>query len=171
MDNTFQNIFKEKVVRQAQPSLNYPERSRKIVILGIGNPLRGDDGLGPALIGRLSGKVKAVCFDAGSAPENYAGKIVKEKPDTILIVDALHFGKKPGEYELLKKDDIAKCGFTTHDISPNMFIEYLEKETGANIIFLGVQPASLKMGEGLSEPVKQALNEIEKALKRELNNQ
>ena len=132
----------------------------KVVIVGIGNTLRGDDGLGPALIARLRGKVKAVCLDAGSAPENYAGKIVKEKPNAILIVDALHLDKRPGEYEILKKDDIARCGFTTHDISPNMFIEYLKEETGADIMILGIQPGNLKMGNELSEPVKQTLDKI-----------
>ena len=37
----------------------------KVVIVGIGNLLRGDDGFGPALIERLSGNVEARCIDAG----------------------------------------------------------------------------------------------------------
>jgi hydrogenase 3 maturation protease len=146
----------------------------KVVIVGIGNILRGDDGLGPALIERLSqllhagarlkGNAGAVCLDVGNAPENYAGKIVKEKPDTILIIDALHLAKRPGEYEILVKGDISRCGLTTHDISPTMFLEYLEQETGADILVLGIQPENLKMGDGLSEPVKQALRQIEERL-------
>ena len=90
--------------------------------MGIGNTLRADDGFGPALIDRLKEKMKAVCINAGSAPENFTGKIVKEKPNTIIIVDALHLGLSPGEYKILKKDDIAKSGFSTHNISPHMFI-------------------------------------------------
>ena len=146
----------------------------KVIIVGIGNILRGDDGLGPVFIERLilrlqegaklKGKMELVCFDAGTTPENYAGKIIKEKPGTILIVDALHLGKNPGDYEILKKEDIAKCGLTTHDLSPNMFIDYLEKETKANIYMLGVQPEAIKMNTGLSEPVIQALNKIEEGL-------
>ena len=146
----------------------------KVIIVGIGNILRGDDGLGSVFIERLTsrlrggiklkGKMEFVCFDAGTTPENYAGKIIKEKPDTILIVDALHLGKNPGDYEILKKEDIAKCGLTTHDLSPNMFIDYLEKETKANIYMLGVQPEAIKMNTGLSEPVIQALNKIEEGL-------
>jgi hydrogenase 3 maturation protease len=136
----------------------------KVVIVGIGNTLRGDDGLGPALIERLKGNIGAVCLDVGNAPENYAGKIVKEKPDTILIIDALHLGKRPGEYEILVKGDISRRGLTTHDISPTMFLEYLEQETGADILVLGIQPGRLKMGDGLSEPVKQALRQIEERL-------
>ena len=103
----------------------------KVVIVGIGNTLRADDGFGPELIARLKGKVKASCIDAGSAPENYTGKIVKERPDTILIADALDLGKQPGEFAILKKDELLHCGLSTHDISPQMFIEYLKQQTGA----------------------------------------
>ena len=141
----------------------------KVVIVGIGNILRGDDGFGPALIGRLKGKVKAVCLDAGSAPENYTGKIVKEKPDTILIVDALHLGLSPGDYEILKKDEIAKSGLSTHDISPNMFIEYLEDQTKADIYMLGVQPKNLSFGEEMSDSLKNTLVEITDLIKEETN--
>lgn len=132
----------------------------KVVIVGIGNILRADDGFGPALISRLQGKLKAICIDAQTAPENYTRKIVQENPDTVLIVDALDLGKKPGAYAILKKEKILQSGFTTHDISPNMFIEYLEKNTAANIYMLGVQPKSVSFGEEMSDEVKDALEEI-----------
>ncbi|MBL7084645.1 MAG: hydrogenase 3 maturation endopeptidase HyCI [Candidatus Omnitrophica bacterium] len=143
MKNVFQNIFKGKVV-----------------IVGIGNTLRQDDAFGPLFIERLKGKVKAVCLDVGTAPENYTGKIAQEKPNTILLVDALHLGKSPGEYEILKKDGILKSGFSTHDISPHMFIEYLENETDADIYMLGVQPEGLSLGKDMSDSAKGALEEI-----------
>ena len=132
----------------------------KVVIVGIGNPLRGDDGFGPAFIEDLRGRVSALCIDGGSAPENYIGKIIKEEPDTILIVDAVHLDLAPGEYRLLEKEDILECGFTTHDLSPHMFIDFLEKETKADIYLLGVQPKSLSFGDQMSEPVKRALQEL-----------
>jgi len=132
----------------------------KVVIVGIGNPLRGDDNFGPAIIEKLKGNTKAVCIDAGTAPENYTGKIIKENPDTILIVDAVHLDLSPGEYDILKPSEIVKSGFTTHDISPRMFLEYLEKETNANIYFLGVQPENVSFGNEMSENVKKTLKEI-----------
>jgi len=140
---SFKNIFKGKTV-----------------IVGIGNTLRRDDGFGPALIKKLKGRVRALCLDAGMAPENYAGKITKEKPDTILLVDALHLDRAPGEYELLKKEDILSSGFSTHDLSPKMFIEYLENNTSAHIYMLGVQPKSVSFGEEMSNDVKKTLNEM-----------
>ena len=132
----------------------------KIVIVGIGNIIRGDDGFGPMLIENIRNRVQAVCLDAGTAPENYLGKIIKENPDTILIIDAVHLNKNPGEYEILKGDDIAKCGFTTHDISPVMFMEYLTKETKANIYMFGVQPQGIDLGCEISPKLKEVLDEV-----------
>ncbi len=143
MKNRFQDILKGKVV-----------------IVGIGNILRGDDAFGPAFIEKIKGHIDAVCIDAGSAPENYVGKIVKLEPDTILIVDAIHLDLKPGEYEILEKNDINRSGFTTHTLSPVMFIEYLEKEINANIYILGIQPENTSFGEEISKNVAETLKEL-----------
>ena len=132
----------------------------KVIIIGIGNIIRGDDGFGPLLIEKIKSRAEVMCLDGGTAPENYLGKIVKENPDTVLIIDAVHLGKNPGEYEILKGEDIAKCGFTTHDISPVMFIEYLTKETGANIYMLGVQPRGIELGSEMSQELKIILDEV-----------
>lgn len=137
----------------------------KVVMVGIGNILRADDGFGPILIKRLKGKVKSVCIDAGTAPENYAGKIIKEKPGAILLIDAVDLGLEAGRYKILEKSDILKSGFTTHDLSPRLFMEYLEKKTRVRIYMLGVQPKNLSLGDKMSDSLKQALENLEKAIK------
>jgi len=157
MRNPFQNIFSAK-------GGSTSGGKGKVVIVGIGNLLRSDDGLGVVLIQRLKDKIKAPCIDVGTAPENYAGSIAKEAPDTILLVDALHLDLAPGKYEILKKQDILNSGFSTHDLSPKMFIEYLEKTTKANIYLLGVQPASVAFGEELSAEVETTLKRLEKLI-------
>ena len=136
----------------------------KTVILGLGNTLRGDDGFGPALIERLKGNTQALCFDAGTAPENYAGKIAKENPDTVLIVDAAHLDLAPGSFRLLEGKDILKNGFTTHDMSPGMFMEHLSTQTKSKIYMLGVQPQNISLGSEMSDAVKKALDNIEKLI-------
>ena len=141
----------------------------KVVIVGIGNIIRGDDGFGPKLIEKIKNNVQGVCLDAGVAPENYLGKIIKESPDTVLIIDAVHLGKNPGEHEILKGEDIAKSGFTTHDISPVMFIEYLTKETEANIYMLGVQPQGIELGSEMSGRLKIALDELSEKILEVVN--
>jgi hydrogenase 3 maturation protease len=133
----------------------------KTVIVGIGNSLRGDDGFGPALIEQLQGQVSYICIDAGSAPEKFLGLIVKEEPDTILFVDAADLDIEPGQYRILEPVDIVKCGLTTHDMSSRMLIEFLENQTKANILMLGVQPQHECLGEAMSKRLTETLNEIE----------
>lgn len=137
----------------------------KMVIVGIGNTMRGDDGFGPALIKKIKGEVKALCIDTGAAPENYIGKIARENPDTILIVDAVHLGLAPGEYDILRKSDIINRGLSTHDISAGMLIDFLEKETKADIYLLGVQPERVSFGDEMSDAVKKALVELSEFVK------
>jgi hydrogenase 3 maturation protease len=152
MDNKFKNILKGKTV-----------------IVGIGNILRTDDAFGSLLIEKLNGKVKAVCLDAGSAPENYIGRIAREDPDTVLIVDAVHLELEPGEYRILRSTDLANIGLTTHDISPSTFIDYLKEQTKAEIYILGVQPAKVSFGEGLSDKMAGTLEQINRLITETLN--
>lgn len=141
----------------------------KIVIIGVGNVLQGDDAFGPLLIERIKDNVDAVCIDAGSAPENYAGKIAKLKPDTVLIVDAVHLGLKPGEYEILQKKDITENTFTTHNLSPAMFIGYLQKEINAAIYVLGMQPEDISFGREISTSAGKTLKEVSQLIIDSIN--
>jgi hydrogenase 3 maturation protease len=141
----------------------------KVVLVGVGNPLRGDDGVGPALVARLRGKIKATCLDVGSAPESYTGAIVREHPDTIVLVDAVSLGSQPGAYGVLEASDIAQSGLTTHTLSPALWIEYLKTQTSADIYLLAIQPEDLALGQGLSRTVERALEGIERAMRETLS--
>ena len=141
----------------------------KVAIVGIGNVMKGDDGFGPALIEELRTKVNAPCIDAGSAPENYVGVIAGESPDTVLLLDAADLGKDPGQYDILEEDEILKSGFTTHDLSAGMFMEYLKKRTGANIYLLGIQPENVSFGNEISGKIKAALPKVAQIIKEALD--
>ncbi len=138
----------------------------KTVIVGIGNILKGDDGLGPALVESLKGKTSAVLIDAGTAPESYTGRIIREKPDTVLFVDAVHLDRPPGAFDILRREEILKSGLTTHDLSPRMLIEYLTAQTQAEIYLLGVQPhkGNIGLGDGMSREVTDALKQLEQLI-------
>ena len=54
---------------------------KKLIIMGVGNELKADDGLGPYFIQILSQDLKdkpqITLINAGSVPENFTGKIRK----------------------------------------------------------------------------------------------
>lgn len=132
----------------------------KIVIVGMGNPLKGDDGFGPCLIRRLKGKAKAHLIDGGSAPENYVGKIASLQPDTILVIDACDLGWAPGKMKLLEIEQMKHTGYSTHNTSPGVFMNYLKETTGADVFMLAVQPKEVRLGDGVSSPVERAMERI-----------
>lgn len=151
MENIFKGILKEKVV-----------------IVGIGNILRGDDGLGPELIRMLKGSFpqegRFLLLDAGEAPENYLEKIVQYQPDTILLVDALDFAESPGSIRIIDRSELQEVGFSTHNASIKLTMNYLNSRAKCDVLLLGIQPANLGMGSSLSEPIKMALGRVEENL-------
>ena len=155
----------------------------KTIIIGIGNSIRGDDGVGPELIKELnnsqlsilrlySGQAlnyQLILLDAGEVPENYLGKVTKLKPDTILLVDAVDFGREPGSTRIIDTEFLSEGGLSTHNASLKLSIEYLKKETGANIFLLGIQPQNITMGSEISYSVEKKIKEIKEELTRCMN--
>ena len=85
-----------------------------LLVIGVGNALRGDDGIGPELVRRLTGAVHFALFDAGTTPENQLGPVIRAAPRTVLIVDALHFGGRPGTIRLFNPDEEHERTVVTH---------------------------------------------------------
>jgi hydrogenase 3 maturation protease len=138
----------------ANPNLKSILKGR-VTILGFGNRLWRDDGAGSVLAERLAvANPEAAIFDGGMAPENYLEKVVFEKPDMILMIDATDFGGEPGEARLFLGDGLAFTGVSTHAGSPHMLAAYLEARTGAVVKLLAIQPGDSSEGGGLSPEVE-----------------
>ena len=137
--------------------------SGKTLILGIGNTLRSDDGIGSILATRIQGKVPYIVYDSGSSPENYLGKIIKDKPDTILLIDAVDFGGEAGEFRMLEGEDVQTVNFfSTHDASISLAISYLKNSLKTvDIIILAIQPEVLVFGDKLSPQISKTLEKLE----------
>ncbi len=139
------------------------ELKGKIVLLGVGNRIRGDDAAGPELIEILKKRPPDVgkeifLFDGEEVPENYLIPITNLKPNLVIIVDAVDFGSRPGAVKLFPIRQIPQGSFSTHRLSLRFLGSYLEKETRAKIYLLGIQPKSIRLGEKLSLEVKKTLS-------------
>lgn len=135
----------------------------KAVILGIGNPLKGDDGVGPYIIEQLKAyslKLKAELINAETVPENYIQKLVDSKPDELVIIDAINFGGKPGEVKYFKEVDSENISISTHNLPPELFINFIKSQTNAEITIIGIQPKSLQFDAPLSEEVNDAAKKL-----------
>ena len=88
----------------------------RVMLVGIGNRLRGDDGLGPELIARLRGRVEAELLDCGEVPERYFGLIEEAQPEGILLVDAVDLDAEPGAAALFEAHELPEI--SVHINSP-----------------------------------------------------
>ena len=136
----------------------------KVVIVGVGNPMRGDDGVGPHLISLLQGKTTAGLLDCGEVPENYLGKIAALEPDTVVVVDAADFQAEPGSLAIIEPEDFASTSFSTHNPSLEPFALFLKSETGADIFAVGIQPRSIGFDTEMSAEVRSAAELLAKVL-------
>ena len=141
------------------------ELKGKIVLLGVGNRIRGDDAAGPELIEILKKRLPDIrkeifLFDGEEVPENYLIPMANLKPNLVIIVDVVDFGSRPGTVKLFPIRQIPQGSFSTHRLSLRFLGSYLEKETQAKIYLLGIQPKSIKLEEKLSLEVKKALSDL-----------
>ena len=127
---------------------------RRIAILGIGNDLRTDDGLGPFIVNNLSTKHPDVFIEnVGSVPEAFARPLAEFGAERVIMVDAADMRKPVGHIELVTKDRIGGIAISTHSMPLSFLMQYLEDSTNGKSILLGVQPQSIQFGEGLTPEV------------------
>lgn len=135
----------------------------KVLIFGIGNTLRSDDGVGSLLASRIKDKVPYIVYDAATSPENYLGRIIKDKPDSIIIVDSADFGGLPGDYKVLEANELKPVNlFSTHNASLSLTINYLQNNLKADIIVLIIQPKTIVFSDKLSPEITETLDKLEK---------
>jgi len=127
-----------------------------VVILGVGNTLKGDDAAGPLVCERLSGRVSATVIDAGAVPENYIGPVLEALPDVLFVVDAVDFGGRPGQIRVCMPEEIRGFAFSTHALSLHLSIELICRETNLEVRVIGIQASGTKLGDCLSPAVRDA---------------
>ncbi|MCK4484043.1 MAG: hydrogenase maturation peptidase HycI [Candidatus Thorarchaeota archaeon] len=135
--------------------------TRRIAVLGIGNDLRTDDGIGPFIIEGLNVESSNLLIEnVGSVPEAFARPLAKFKAERIIMIDAADMKKPPGHIELVTKDRIGGIAISTHSMPLSFLMMYLEQETGAQTILLGIQPQDIRFGEGLTAEIGKAAQKI-----------
>lgn len=133
-------------------------RGKKVLVLGVGNEMKGDDALGRYVIDRLKTKNKLFC---GEMPENFIGKIKEFGPDAALIVDAVDFGGRPGEIVFADIKEFEASSLSTHSLSFALMSRMI---SGTDMFVVGVQPQSLEFGQSMSTKATKSAKSIVGAL-------
>lgn len=135
-----------------------------MVILGIGNILKGDDGAGPRVCEEIKQKVSAEVIDCGTVPENYIQPIIKRAPEALIIIDAIHFAGTPGAVKVFETEQLSTAVVSTHTLSPRLFVDLIRQNIEVEVCLIGIQPAQTQLGEPLSGEVEQAVRRLSSVL-------
>jgi hydrogenase 3 maturation protease len=139
----------------------------KVVVAGIGNPIRRDDFVGVKIVQDLEGKVSknVSLIECETVPESFMQEIVDLKPSHVLLVDAAILDLKPGETRLVFPEQVTDFpAITTHVLPLRIFCEYVTNMAEAKIALLLIEPENTEFGEGLTQKVQTAAEKITKML-------
>ena len=135
------------------------ESNARIAIIGIGNPMMADDGIGPRLISELRGSVPGVdLIDMGTGGMQLVHVLAGY--DVVLIIDSADMGLSPGESRVFSPGDVVSFKetrpYSLHDWDLMRSIEISRQlgEAPERILILAIQPGCLDMREGLSPVVE-----------------
>lgn len=135
----------------------------RAVIIGIGNLLRCDDGVGVEVVRRLKKKFSKdtiLLIESESVPEDFIEPIVEFNPSHILIIDAAFLGLEPGSMKLTNSSKISGVAISTHALPIQIFCGYLTNVTRARIALLLIQPKDVDFGEGLSPELRKTVEKV-----------
>ncbi|HEX5695824.1 MAG TPA: hydrogenase maturation protease [Acidimicrobiia bacterium] len=131
------------------------------IVIGVGNPVRGDDGAGLEVAGRLR-RVETYQRSTGS----YDLIDLWDGADEVIVVDAARSGAPAGTIHRFDAHDQplpeGVLATSTHSVGVMETIE-MARSLGRlpkRVVVYGIEVSTLAPGSGLSEVVEQAVNEL-----------
>lgn len=149
---------------------------KHIMVLGVGNILFTDEGLGIRVIEELINSYEfpenVSIQDGGVLGINLLGVI--SKADYLIVVDAIRNGETPGTLYRLEDDEIPKRILAKNSLHQVDFLEALTLcqalDKVPETVILGMEPKDIKStGIELTFPVKKRLCDLVDMVLRELD--
>ena len=144
--------------------------SNKIAIIGIGNTLRRDDGIGIIILESLLKLYKRQdidYFNFGSASFDLLHRI--KNYHSVLLIDGINAGFHPAELKIseLKNIDykLDNSLISTHELNLKSIFEFSKKlDIKTKIYLAGIQVEDTSFKEGISETLEQKKEDILKEI-------
>lgn len=136
----------------------------KVVVACVGNKLRADDGVGPLVAELIKETANLKIVDCGETPENYLGVIIREKPEKVVVIDAVFLGGEVGEVRAIRKEELAEGGYSTHMPTLSLFTDFVESQIDTRTYFIGIQPRTVTFGEKMAPEVEKAARDLAGAI-------
>jgi hydrogenase maturation protease len=147
-----------------------------VLVLGLGSPLRTDDGVGPQVVDLLKRKrlpAGVEIVDAGAAGFDLLDLLAG--PRRVIIVDAADLGLEAGQFARFTPEQAeltgAAEGAGSHQagLAEVLALARALERPLPEIVIFGVQPGSLEWGTGLTVTVEAAIPLLVQAVLREIH--
>jgi hydrogenase 3 maturation protease len=133
-------------------------------VLGVGNDMNGDDGAGGGVVRELAARMAAtpgvLLIDGGTAPESFTGPLRRFRPDLVIEIDAADQNQPAGTTAWIDWREADGMSASTHTLPPSVLATFLSADLGCRVALIGIQPATLEMGRGLSPEVATAVEHL-----------
>lgn len=157
--------------------MNADREGNDIVVLGLGNPLMSDEGVGVAILERFLARAEeypSVDFvDAGTGGMSILHLIANRRK--AVLIDCAYMGAEAGTIKRFEPDEVRSVKELAHQSlheADILKIISLSEELGQrprSIVIFGIEPEAIKPGQALSETVAARMDEYMAAVARELN--
>lgn len=141
------------------------------LILGLGNPLQGDDGVGCRVIEALERQTLPEEFEALDGGTPGVGLVnLLEGRQQVIIIDAAEMGEPPGTVRQFPPEALTLTGsserFSLHrsGVADALALAHALGMKLPRIVILGVQPLRVDWGENLSAAVQAAVPQVVTAI-------
>jgi len=134
------------------------ECKNKNLLMGIGNILNGDDGVGCYIAQRMH-DLGWDTVDCSTAPENFSGQVKRYAPSQVIVVDAALMNLPAGSIRRIDASKIKEVGFSTHTMSLSHFMDYISEEC-CNAILIGIEPHDMTIGNPLSPAIMDSAEKL-----------
>lgn len=141
------------------------------VILGIGNELLGDEGVGVHAARRLNNEIlpqQTRAVEVGTAILDTLDEL--EQADRIIVIDAMQNGNAPGTVYKIPLDECSgsPCIASMHGFDLFRVMALAGRTTPPPVTVFGVEPGVIDWSMELSPPVAASLPHLLDAVRKEL---
>lgn len=129
------------------------------LIVGLGNSLLRDDGIGVHAVRRLASDPPPGVLVLEVGTDVFSAVSWLEQVPQVLAIDALDAGGAPGTIYRCRSGDIQteRAKASLHELSLLSILEFIPRDRWPEITVLGVQPSAIEFGLELSAVLEEAL--------------